>query len=163
MWTDTAHSYAQNSCWGCRFVGDVVTKLNFSTALDAGTGNGQVGRGGSRGMLSCAFVVYGLRRVSRGSREGGVSCAERQPPRRARPRPLRQIVRALRSRGVAAWGVELSPAVLERDAPDLLAAGLVEQGSLTNLPYMGEWVVCVCVGGGLSGGQCGVGGLGVPA
>jgi hypothetical protein len=47
-------------------------------------------------------------------------------------------VRAMRLRGKAAWGIELSQAVLEQDAPDLLAAGLVEQGSLTHLPYQGE-------------------------
>ncbi|KAL4430011.1 hypothetical protein ABPG77_004381 [Micractinium sp. CCAP 211/92] len=85
MWTGSS-SYQKGSCWGCRFVGDVATKLDFHTVLDAGTGNG-------------------------GS------------------------VRAMRLRGKAAWGIELSQAVLERDAPDLLAAGYVEQGSLTNLPY----------------------------
>ncbi|KAL4857085.1 Pre-mRNA-processing protein 40A [Chlorella vulgaris] len=46
-----------------------------------------------------------------------------------------QLVRARRARNRAAWGIELSQAVLERDAADLLAAGLVEQGSLTDLPY----------------------------
>ncbi|KAL4430007.1 hypothetical protein ABPG77_004377 [Micractinium sp. CCAP 211/92] len=88
MWTGSS-SYQKGSCWGCRFVGDVATKLDFHTVLDAGTGNG-------------------------GS------------------------VRAMRLRGKAAWGIELSQAVLERDAPDLLAAGYVEQGSLTNLPYQGD-------------------------
>lgn len=47
------------------------------------------------------------------------------------------VVRVMRGRGKAAWGVELSGAVLERQAGDLLKAGLVEQGSLTDLPYEG--------------------------
>ncbi|PSC75409.1 methyltransferase type 11 [Micractinium conductrix] len=85
MWTGK-QTYQKNSCWGCRFAGDVVARIDFHTVLDAGTGNG-------------------------GS------------------------VRAMRLRGKAAFGIELSQAVLERDAPDLLAAGYVEQGSLTNLPY----------------------------
>lgn len=57
----------------------------------------------------------------------------------------------MRLRGKAVWGIELSQAVLERDAPDLLEAGYVEQGSLTNLPYQGERAalrregVCACV------------------
>ncbi|EFN53631.1 hypothetical protein CHLNCDRAFT_136324 [Chlorella variabilis] len=89
MWTASNHSYAQNSCWGCRFVADVVAKVEFDSVLDAGTGNSQV-------------------------------------------------VRAMRRRGKAAWGIELSQAVLERDAGDLLEAGLVEQCSLTNLPYQGK-------------------------
>lgn len=37
MWTGSS-SYQKGSCWGCRFVGDVVTKLDFHTVLDAGTG-----------------------------------------------------------------------------------------------------------------------------
>lgn len=52
-----------------------------------------------------------------------------------------QLVRALRARNRAAWGIELSQAVLERDAADLLAAGLVEQGSLTDLPYAGQYTL----------------------
>ncbi|KAI3427120.1 hypothetical protein D9Q98_007057 [Chlorella vulgaris] len=46
-----------------------------------------------------------------------------------------QMVRWMRMHGKAAFGVELSQAVLDRDAPDLLEAGFVEQGSLTDLPY----------------------------
>ena len=67
-------------------------------------------------------------------------------PRPAPPRPVRAgnggSVRAMRLRGKAAFGIELSQAVLERDAPDLLAAGYVEQGSLTNLPYQGACSGC---------------------
>ena len=37
--------------------------------------------------------------------------------------------------GKSAWGIELSKAVLEQEAPDLLKAGYVEAGVLTNLPY----------------------------
>lgn len=48
------------------------------------------------------------------------------------------MVRWMRMHGKAAFGVELSHAVLDRDAPDLLEAGFVEQGSLTDLPYQGE-------------------------
>lgn len=47
------------------------------------------------------------------------------------------IVRAMQLRGKSALGIELSQAVLERDAMDLLKAGRVEQGSLTDLPYQG--------------------------
>lgn len=48
------------------------------------------------------------------------------------------MVRWMRMHGKAAFGIELSPAVLQRDAPDLLKAGLAEQGSLTDLPYLGK-------------------------
>ena len=37
--------------------------------------------------------------------------------------------------GKSAWGIELSKAVLEQEAPDLLKDGFVEAGILTNLPY----------------------------
>ena len=37
MWTGSS-SYQKGSCWGCRFVGDIATKLDFHTVLDAGTG-----------------------------------------------------------------------------------------------------------------------------
>ena len=39
MWTGD-NTYQKGSCWGCRFVGDLVTKLDFHTVLDAGAGAG---------------------------------------------------------------------------------------------------------------------------
>ena len=45
------------------------------------------------------------------------------------------LVRMMRSHGKSAWGIELSKAVLEQECPDLLKAGFVEPGVLTNLPY----------------------------
>lgn len=45
------------------------------------------------------------------------------------------LLRQLRAHGKSAWGIELSQAVLDADCPDLLESGIVEQGSLTNLPY----------------------------
>lgn len=46
-----------------------------------------------------------------------------------------QMVRVLRKYGKSAWGIELSDAVLKQECPDLLEAGIVESGVLTNLPY----------------------------
>ena len=45
------------------------------------------------------------------------------------------LVRMMRSHGKSAWGIELSRAVLEQECPDMLKAGFVEPGILTNLPY----------------------------
>jgi 2-polyprenyl-3-methyl-5-hydroxy-6-metoxy-1,4-benzoquinol methylase len=45
------------------------------------------------------------------------------------------LIRQMRAHGKSAWGIELSRAVLESECPDLLEKGIVEQGSLTNLPY----------------------------
>lgn len=60
MWTGN-RSYAQNSCWGCRFVGDVVSKLPFETVLDAGTGEAWPRRpafaDATLHQLAC-FLVY---------------------------------------------------------------------------------------------------------
>eukprot|EP00898_Chlorokybus_atmophyticus_P007123 jgi/Chlat1/7411/Chrsp6S07435 len=84
--TWTQGGYPSQSCWGCRFGADVMSRLKFHSVLDAGTGNGA-------------------------------------------------MVRLLRSHGKAAYGIELSRAVLEKECPDLLKAGLVEPGVLTNLPY----------------------------
>jgi len=36
--------YPPQSCWGCRFAVDVVSKISFHTVLDAGTGNGALVR-----------------------------------------------------------------------------------------------------------------------
>lgn len=36
--------YPKQSCWGCRFAPQVITKLPFHTVLDAGTGNGALVR-----------------------------------------------------------------------------------------------------------------------
>lgn len=56
------------------------------------------------------------------------------------------MVREMRRRGKEAYGIELSPSVLEKDAPDMLKAGWVEQGTLTNLPYAGEHrKICISV------------------
>ena len=35
-----AGGYPKQSCWGCRFGVDVITRLPFHSILDAGTGNG---------------------------------------------------------------------------------------------------------------------------
>ena len=45
------------------------------------------------------------------------------------------LVRMMRSHGKSAWGIELSKAVLEQECPDMLKAGFVEPGVLTNLPF----------------------------
>lgn len=45
-------------------------------------------------------------------------------------------VRLLREYGKAAYGVELSKAVLEMECPDLLKRRFVEPGVLSNLPYI---------------------------
>mmetsp|Transcript_6029 Transcript_6029/g.17747 ORF Transcript_6029/g.17747 Transcript_6029/m.17747 type:complete len:89 (+) Transcript_6029:531-797(+) len=41
----------------------------------------------------------------------------------------------MRQYGKNAYGIELSPAVLEKECPDLLSKKYVEAGILTNLPY----------------------------
>ncbi|XRB23903.1 glycosyl transferase [Pseudoscourfieldia marina] len=84
--TWTQGGYPRQSCWGCRFAGDIVNKVQFHSMLDAGTGNGA-------------------------------------------------LVRLMREHGKAAWGIELSKAVLEKECPDMLQKGWVEPGILTNLPY----------------------------
>ena len=84
--TWTRGGYPAQSCWGCRFATDVITKLQFHTVLDAGTGNGA-------------------------------------------------LTRLMRQYGKNAYGIELSPAVLEKECPDLLSKKYVEAGILTNLPY----------------------------
>ena len=40
----TKGGYPAQSCWGCRFGADVVTRLPFHSVLDAGTGNGALVR-----------------------------------------------------------------------------------------------------------------------
>jgi len=45
------------------------------------------------------------------------------------------LVRLMRSHGKAAFGIELSRAVLEKECPDMLQKGWVEPGLLTNLPF----------------------------
>ncbi|KAK9823726.1 hypothetical protein WJX72_004952 [[Myrmecia] bisecta] len=45
------------------------------------------------------------------------------------------LVRLLREHGKSAWGIELSKAVLQAECPDLLEKGIVEAGTLTNLPF----------------------------
>ena len=40
----TKGGYPAQSCWGCRFGADVVSKLEFHSVLDAGTGNGALVR-----------------------------------------------------------------------------------------------------------------------
>ena len=40
----TQGGYPAQSCWGCRFGADVVTRLPFHSVLDAGTGNGALVR-----------------------------------------------------------------------------------------------------------------------
>jgi len=47
-------------------------------------------------------------------------------------------VRMLRSLGKAAYGIELSEDVLKRDAYDLLSSGLVQVGTLSDLPYVSD-------------------------
>ncbi len=39
-----AGGYPKQSCWGCRFGVDVITRLPFHSVLDAGTGNGALVR-----------------------------------------------------------------------------------------------------------------------
>ena len=41
----------------------------------------------------------------------------------------------MRQYGKNAYGIELSPAVLKKECPDLLSKKYVEAGILTNLPY----------------------------
>ena len=40
----TQGGYPAQSCWGCRFGADVVSRLPFHSVLDAGTGNGALVR-----------------------------------------------------------------------------------------------------------------------
>jgi len=42
--TWTEGGYPRQSCWGCRFAVDVISKLQVHTILDAGTGNGALVR-----------------------------------------------------------------------------------------------------------------------
>merc|ERR1711966_2568 len=42
--TWTQGGYPSQSCWGCRFASDVVSRLTFHSVLDAGTGNGNMVR-----------------------------------------------------------------------------------------------------------------------
>ena len=49
MWTGE-NTYHKGSCWGCRFVGDLVTKLDFHTVLDAGAGAGKAFAAGGVSM-----------------------------------------------------------------------------------------------------------------
>lgn len=53
MWTGNS-SYQKGSCWGCRFVGDVATKLDFHTVLDAGTGE-----------VAAGLIVWAARKSGR--------------------------------------------------------------------------------------------------
>lgn len=78
--------YPIQSCWGCRFAVDIITRVPFHSVLDAGAGNGA-------------------------------------------------LVRLMRKHGKNAYGIELSTAVLEKECPDLIKSGFVENGILTNLPY----------------------------
>ena len=142
MWTASNHSYAQNSCWGCRFVADVVAKVEFDSVLDAGTGGKPKWVGREPRPLPhrcCVGPPLGWPFLSTPCLP---PCPRPPDTPRTTPPPATagngQVVRAMRRRGKAAWGIELSQAVLERDAGDLLEAGLVEQCSLTNLPYQGK-------------------------
>lgn len=146
MWTGQ-HTYQRLSCWGCRFAMDVVGRLNFTTVLDAGAGAWRAR--GMRAPACCfAFAKAWCLQPAGPAADWGA-----EPPVPSRPRAPShtraslqttasnagngQIVRVMRMRGKAAWGVELSRAVLERDAPDLLKAGYVEQGTLADLPFQG--------------------------
>lgn len=137
MWTGQ-HTYQRLSCWGCRFVADVVGRLDFTTVLDAGAGAWRRAwccPAWACMALSCRRAALPLLPISSPQALSLVSSAGNG-----------QIVRVMRLRGKAAWGVELSKAVLERDAPDLLKAGFVEQGTLADLPFQGGVWVGGCLG-----------------
>ena len=38
----TQGGYPSQSCWGCRFASDIVSRIKFHSVLDAGTGNGSL-------------------------------------------------------------------------------------------------------------------------
>lgn len=52
----TKGGYPAQSCWGCRFVLEVVTRLGSELILDAGTGNGAV----VRKLRDLGFDAYGI-------------------------------------------------------------------------------------------------------
>jgi len=151
----TQGGYPAQSCWGCRFGADVVTRLPFHSVLDAGTGNGALVRlmrkhGARRLELDparqkAAFLsqpyrkcfLHTMRRASAVVyRAAGLS--RLQMKTHGTLHPLDMVARLtclLRGAGKSAWGIELSKAVLDKECPDLLKDGYVEAGILTNLPY----------------------------
>lgn len=120
-----AGGYPKQSCWGCRFGVDVITRLPFHSVLDAGTGNGALVRlmrehgehfnfWNSRAPLLSRRSQPPLRPHAAGS---GSRCRMQLEWSCLRWQPLST---GMHRAGKSAWGIELSDAVLKSECPDLL-------------------------------------------